>query len=270
MRRIPAVLSVVAALVLGSVTPALADCTQGERIGGECSAVTTSSDGEEVTIGVTTSSEGSAGSTSSSSTQSSGYGVWSPPPIRHEAELGSGECEVKLAGLCRAQAPAKPASSTTTETAPPTPPTHASQLKGFRPDSPSIAIEPNAWSLPTLPVNIYGLASRHRVSGELLGWPVVVRFTPTTFHWNYGDGTGRSTGSSGSSLLAQGKKQFDVTSTSHVYRRPGRYTVSLQVDYRVEFRFADGAFRDIDGVVSARARSRAIDVFTVSPLLEAD
>ena len=270
MRRVPAVLAVVAALVLGSVTPALADCTQSERIGGECSAVTTSSDGDEVTIGVTMSSEGSAGSTSSSSTSSNGFGTWSPPPIRQEAELGSGECEVKLAGLCRAQAPTKPSTSTTTESTPPTPPTHASQLKGFRPDSPSIAIEPNAWSLPTLPVNIYGLASRHRVSGELLGWPVVVRFTPTAFHWSYGDGTGRSVGSAGSSLLAQGKKQFDATSTSHVYRRPGRYTVFLQVDYRVEFRFVGGSFRDIKGLVSARASSRAIDVLTVSPLLEAD
>lgn len=270
MRRLRGALVVIAAVILGLATPAFADCTQGERIGGECSAVTTASDGSEVTIGVSTSSEGSPGTESSSSTVSSGYGTWSPPPIRQEAELGSSECEVKLAGLCRAQAPAKPAPTQTTESTPPTPPTHASQLKGFRPESPGIVIEPNAWSLPTLPLNMYARAERHRVNGELLGWPVVVRFTPVAFHWNYGDGTGRRLSSSGSSLSAQGKQQFEATSTSHVYRSPGRYTVSLQVDYRVEFRFAEGSFRDIDGTVSAGASSKGVEVLTVSPLLEAD
>lgn len=270
MRRGLGILAVVGALVLGTATPALADCTQGERIGGECSSVTTTSDGSEVTIGLTTSSNGSPGTAASSSTSSYVSGSWSPPPIRQEAELGSSECEVKLAGLCRAQAPSKPTATKNIEPTPPTPPTHASQLKGFRPETPIIAIEPNAWSLPTLAVNMYARAERHRVNGELLGWPVVVRFTPVAFHWNYGDGTGRSVSSPGSSLSAQGKEQFDTTSTSHVYRRPGRYTVSLKVDYRVEFRFVEGNFRHIDGLVSARALSRAIDVLTVSPLLEAD
>lgn len=270
MKRALGTLAVIGALVGGTSTPALADCTQGERIGGECSSVTTTSDGSEVTIGLTTSSDGSPGTAASSSTSTYGSGSWSPPPIRQEAELGSSECEVKLAGLCRAQAPAKPTASENTEATPPTPPTHASQLKGFRPDTPSIGIEPNAWSLPTLAVNVYARAERHRVNGELLGWPVVVRFTPVAFHWNYGDGTGRSVNSAGGSLSALGKQQFDATPTSHVYRKPGRYTVSLQVDYRVEFRFVEGGFRDIDGLVSARASSRAIDVLTVSPLLEAD
>jgi hypothetical protein len=132
MRRASGALALVAALIWGSATPALADCTQGERIGGECSAVTTSSDGEEVTIGVSTSTGGNPGSTADSSAASSGYGSWSPPPIRQEAELGSGECEVKLAGLCRAQAPAKPTTSTTTESTPPTPPTHASHSADSR------------------------------------------------------------------------------------------------------------------------------------------
>jgi hypothetical protein len=270
MRRGLGILALTGAMVAGTATPALADCTQGERIGGECSSVTTISDGSEVTIGLTRSNDGSPGTAARSSTSSNGFGTWSPPPIRQEAELGSSECELKLAGLCRAQAPAKPTAAEKTEATPPTPPSHASQLKGFRPDTPSIAIEPSAWSLPTLAVNIYARAERHRVNGELLGWPVVVRFTPVAFHWNYGDGTGRSLTSAGSSLSAQGKQQFDATQTSHVYRRPGVYTVSLQVDYRVEFQFDGGSFRDIKGVVSARASSRAIEVLTVSPLLEAD
>jgi len=41
------------------------------------------------------------------------------------------------------------------------------------------------------------------------------------------------------------------------------------VDYRVELWFDGGTFDDIDGRVSSRAASKTVEVFTVSPLLEA-
>jgi len=246
-----------------SSSPAWADCAQSERIAGECSSVTTTNNGSEVSVGLSTSREGTAGSVDSATHVGGGSGWWSPPPIRTEAELGSAECEVRVAGLCRAQAPPKQPQSVADTNNPPTPPTHASQMKGFRPQAPSLVIQPNAWSLPTLPVNLYAAASRHRVSGELLGWPVVVRFTPVAYHWSYGDGSGQSFSSPGAPAAAQ----FSPTPTSHRYRSPGRYTVSLRLDYRAEFRFEGGSFDDIDGLVSARAADKTIEVLTVSPLL---
>ena len=251
-----------------SIVPALpahADCAQSERIAAECSSVSTTNDGSEVTVGVSSTTAGSAGDSSTATSSSYSPGWWSPPPIRMEAELGSSECEITVAGLCRGQAPAKTSTSVATQAVAPTPPTHASQLKGFRPQTPRIEIQPNAWSLPTLPLNIYASASRHRVSGELLGWPVVVRFTPVAYHWGYGDGSGRSASVAGGASALQ----FSPTANSHRYARPGRYTVTLHVDYRVELRFDEGTFDDIDGLVSSRAPSRSVEVLTVSPLLEA-
>jgi hypothetical protein len=257
-------LALLSAVVLGeSSSPAWADCAQNERIAGECSSVITTNDGSEVSVELSTSRGGTSGSVDSGTEAGGGSGWWSPPPIRMEAELGSAECEVIVAGLCRAQAPPKQTQTASDTNNPPTPPTHASQLKGFRPQAPSLVIQPNAWSLPTLPVNLYASATRHRVSGELLGWPVVVRFTPVAYHWSYGDGSGQSFTNPGEPVAVQ----FSPTPTSHRYRSPGRYTVSLRVDYRAEFRFEGGSFDDIDGLVSARAADKTIEVLTVSPLL---
>jgi len=257
---------VVASLpIVGGV--ALADCAHNERIGGECSAITTQTNGQDVSISASATTGGSPGSTSSSATQGAAGGGYEPAPIRLEAELGSSECELKVAGLCRGSAPAKQEATETAVSVPPETPTHVSELATFRPDQPGIVTEPDGWSLPTLDLNVYSTAARHRVSGELLGWPVVVRFTPARFRWSFGDGQSATYSVSGSSNASAGRDQFDKTATSHAYVRPGTYTVRLVVDYDVEFKFDGGTFTDIDGRVSREASSRTITVFRVAPLL---
>ena len=254
--------------MLVSTQAAYADCSQAERTAGVCSSVSFGDDGDEVTISVSESEPGSSGSEQSSpSQQPSPSAPWTPPPIRQEAELGSSECQIKVQGLCRGAAPAKnPAQSDTTRT-PPTPPRYASDLKSFRPDQPGLMVEPSGWSVPTLPTNMVAQARSHTVSGELLGWPVDVRFRPVAFHFDFGDGQGRSTTDSGSSWSSRGVPQFSATSTSHRYAIPGEYQVRLQVDYRVELRFDGGDFDDLEGFVSASAPAQYVEVLTVSPLL---
>ena len=259
------------ALVVASVPAvggvALADCAQNERIGGECSAVTTQTNSQDVTISASVTTEGSPGLRVSSRAGGLVYGGYEPPPIRLEAELGSSECEVKVAGLCRGSAPAKQEPTESTVSIPPQAPTHVSELATFRPTQPGIVTEPDGWSLPTLELNVYSTANRHRVSGELLGWPVVIRFTPARFRWSFGDGHTATYSSAGSSNASAGRDQFDRSATSHAYSRPGSYTVRLVVDYDVEFKFEGGTFSDIDGRVSRDASSRVINVFRVAPLL---
>ena len=266
----PVVFVLVAALALvlslAHSSESFAECAHSERVAGTCSSVSSESDGESVTIERSESSTGDPGSEGTSG--SSAYGQdsdwWSPPPIRTEAELGSSECEITVVGLCRGQAPPKATTDTSAAT-PPAPPRFASELKNFRPHKPGIRTAPNGWSLPALPANIYAQASRHRVKGKLLGWPVEVRFTPVAYHWSYGDGSRASLSQPGSS----GSPQFSSTPTSHVFLRPGRYTVALQVDYRAEFRFEGGSFQRVSGRVSATASPVTIQVLTVSPLLVA-
>lgn len=268
-------LMVGAVVVTGSV--AYAQCSQAERTAGSCTDTTTQwttdNDGDQVTIIREESNAGSEGDQSGSGTPGTStgssvqMGPTSPPPIRQEAELGSTECEIKVQGLCRGAAPSKNPPVEQVTNTPPTPPRYASELASFRPDRPSIVFEPNGWSVPTLPTNMIAGASRHTVRGELLGWPVEVRFQPVTYHWSFGDGASRTVSVRGDSWSSRNAPQFAATPTSHRYLRPGNYRVDLVVDYRVEFRFEGDEFDDIDGYVSATALSRNMEVLSVSPLL---
>lgn len=265
MRRAVVVLltlTVSAATLALSAPPGYAGCSQAQRTAGVCVDIDIGDD--EVRVERSESTPGAPGTPGTSQTTSSS--TWEPPPLRMEAELGSAECEIKIDGLCRGAAPPKP---TTTESAatPPTPPRYASELEGFRPDRPGITVEPAGWSMPRLPTNFVARADTHREQGELLDWPVEVRFRPVTYHWQYGDGGGRSVTTRGSDWSSQGKRQFDTTATSYVYRAPGTYTVSLHVDYAVDIRFENDEFEELEGTVSVAAPSVEIDVLTVSPLV---
>lgn len=270
-RRFPAAVivgPVALAVMLVSAEAARADCSQAERTAGVCSSVNFGDDGDHVSISVSESTPGTPGGTQiAESQQPSPSTPWTPPPIRQEAELGSSECEIKVQGLCRGGAPAKNPPQSDSTLTPPTPPRYASDLKSFRPDQPGLVVEPSGWSVPTLPTNMVAQARSHTVSGELLGWPVDVRFRPVAFHFDFGDGQGRSTSDPGSSWSSRGAPQFSATSTSHRYAIPGGYQVRLRVDYRVELRFDGGDFDDLEGFVSANAPPRYVEVLTVSPLL---
>ena len=252
--------SALAMTVVTAPTEAWAGCSQAQRTAGACTDISVGD--EEITVERSTYDPGSPGS----STQTGSYSSWQPPPIRMEAELGSSECEIKIDGLCRGAAPSK-ATSQSISTTPPSLPRFASELEGFRPDTPSITVQPAGWTLPRLPTNLVANASTHRDSGELLGWPVEVRFLPVGYHWDYGDGSGRSTSNPGTQWAEAGKRQFDSTETSHVYRAPGKYRVALVVDYGVEIRFEDDEFTRVEGTVSARAADVVVHVLTVSPVV---
>lgn len=284
--------------------PAFAECSQADRNAGHCRSVDGSTTDNQVVIQVTTTRPGTPGSPGSSTAgHASGSGTTgssqtvsgqstthsqttSPRPPRRTTPqpprtpvLGSSECQIMIAGLCRAQSPPRvvptPASTAPparpapppTPPSPPTPPRFASELGAFVPDRPAFAIEPGEWSMPTLPTNFVAQASTHTQSGQLAGWPIEVRFTPIRFHWTFGDGSRATFTQPGRTWRQLGLKQFDPTPTSHVYQRPGVYTASVVVDYRAEFRFVGQSFQPVSGTVSASASPSRIRVLTISPLL---
>jgi hypothetical protein len=292
-----------------SGTPAFAECSQADRNAGTCRSVDGSTQDNQVIIQVNTARPGSPGTQGGSTTsQGTGSGVSggqstsngpssSSQPTRpgqvtnqtsssnstqrppRQPVLGSSECQIMIAGLCRAQSPPRvvPAPATAAPPPPPapppapprppTPPRFASELGAYTPDRPSFASEPGDWSLPTLPTNFVAQATTHIRRGQLAGWPVEVRFTPVRFHWTFGDGTRRTVTEAGKTWRELGLRQFDPTPTSHVYRRPGVYTARVVVDYRAEFRFVGESFQPVSGTVSATSPSQRVRVLTVSPLL---
>jgi hypothetical protein len=101
-------------------------------------------------------------------------------------------------------------------------------------------------------------------SGELLGWPIQVKFTPSSYQWTYGDGSSATTNSPGGSW---GENQFSPRATSHIYTKPGIYDISGEVKYSVSYRFDDGEFVGIPGSITRAGGQARVEVLTVSPLL---
>jgi hypothetical protein len=285
------VLLVLGALVLGILPsgvlmpegPAAAsECSQSSRTSGECLSISTEVGSGSVLIGATETSAGSGGSTSGGTTSGSSSGStsgasstaprlpFSPAPPRSPV-LGTAECSVIVAGRCRAGSPNRNPPVTPQQrpavprvVIPPTPPSSISDLAHFSPAPASFVIEPGSWTLPRLATNMYSHARQHEVPGQLLGWPLEVRFTPQSFRWTYGDGSSATSGGGGSSW---GGAQFSVTQTSHVYRQPGVYSVGLSIDYTVSYRFVGGNFVSLPGTVSQSGGVQQLTVLRVTPVL---
>ena len=139
-------------------------------------------------------------------------------------------------------------------------------LVNFRPNAAVHRMEPNGWMVVGLPTNFYADSSAHVLDGQLLGRPASVRFTPKAYRWNYGDGTAATLPTKGGSWAALGIPEFDPTPTSHVFRAPGTYTITLSVDVGAEYRFNGGGWNSIAGTLPVAANplvARAGDARTV-------
>lgn len=143
----------------------------------------------------------------------------------------------------------------------------ASDLVSFRPAPPSLAGEPEGLGVVGMPTNIVGAASEQRIPGSLLGYDVVVRFTPVGYVFDYGDGTLRRSSSGGSTWERLGQTQFTPTSTSHTYAARGEYRVAVTVEYAASVDFGSGTWRPVAGLVSATTGSYGVRVVEVRTAL---
>ena len=134
-------------------------------------------------------------------------------------------------------APAQPGTLTLTDVA------------AFRPQVGANLMQPNGWAIVGLDTNFYSTGGAQVVPGTLLGGPAEVRFTPVAFTWDYGDGASRTSATAGAPWAALGIREFDPTNTSHIYRTKGTYTITLTIDYAVEYRLGAGAWVPITGLL---------------------
>ncbi len=141
------------------------------------------------------------------------------------------------------------------------PTVHAEDLVSFRPAAPSILSEPAGLGVAGLPLNVVSTASEQRLSGELLGYQVTVRFVPAGFIFDYGDGTTQRSTSGGTSWARLGQAQFTPTSTSHAYRQRGDYVVGVRVQYAASVDFGTGTWRPVIGYVTASTSGHGIRIF---------
>jgi len=142
----------------------------------------------------------------------------------------------------------------------PTPAITLRDLAGFRPTPGTQQMEPNGWVVPGLDANFYAIVGQQRVPGTLLGQPATVRFTPTAYHWNYGDNQAAVRSTKGGTWAQLGLADFDPTPTSHVYVTEGEYIIRLTIDFRAEYQFGSNAFRPVVGTISLPANDLRVTV----------
>lgn len=152
-------------------------------------------------------------------------------------------------------------------TAPAPPTVSIADVATFAPSLAAAMSEPGGWAIVGLPVNLVGPSGPVTVEGTLLGGPAQVRFTPTVWHWDLGDGATASVSTPGASWTDLGLTEFSGTATSHVYSAPGIHRVSLAVDVIAEYRIGGGAWSPVPGMLTVPVSGFDLVVATADTVL---
>lgn len=233
-----AVISAAALALMPLATPAVAaTCTAAHIASGSCSVNGGTSGGGVDLWGDATSggSNGSAGNEND----------------------GPDECPVVVNGQCVGTSPPKDGSG----------PTSISDLESFRPRTPVQFGEPSGWSVRRIPTNFWSTPATHTVSGELLGNPADVRFTPFLFRRYFGDGERQTSVTRGAPWRDLGQSPWTRTPTSHVYQSDGRFRVRLLVWYSAAYRFGSQDWVPLVGEVAVWANEIELVVLSADVVL---
>lgn len=133
-------------------------------------------------------------------------------------------------------------------------------LASFRPATPRLAGEPGGFAVAGMPANLVAAASVEEIPGTVLGWDVVVRFTPVAFEFSHGDGTSAVHPTGGATWQQLGQAQFTPTGTSHVYRERGIHSVNVSVRYAAAVDFGSGTWRPVPGYITATSGGYRVQV----------
>lgn len=149
----------------------------------------------------------------------------------------------------------------------PAPTVTLEDLASFSPRADRLSAEPGDWAIAGLAVNPVADDAPASASGELLGLPAEVRFTPVEFLWDHGDGSTLSTSDGGATWAELGQTEFSGTATSHVYGEPGVYTLALSVRFAAEYAVGGGPWTPVAGTLLAESGSFEIIVGSAGTVL---
>lgn len=135
-----------------------------------------------------------------------------------------------------------------------------SDLASFAPAPPTTLAEPSSLGVAGRPANFVATASAHTREGTILGAPVTVRFTPSAYTFDYGDGTSATRSRGGATWPALGQAAFTPTDTSHVYERRGEYITTVTVHYTADVDLGTGWF-PLDGTLPVTSPPHAIRIY---------
>ncbi len=138
-------------------------------------------------------------------------------------------------------------------------------LAQFRPIVGELVVEPHGWGVVGTPTNFYATAETHTMAGELFDMPIEVRWAPSSYVFDYGDGTTESSEASGTAWRGT-EESWTETATSHVYAERSDVTASLTVVFTAEVDAGGGWFA-VPGTLPVAAPSVGVKVFEVDTVL---
>lgn len=140
-----------------------------------------------------------------------------------------------------------------------------SDLERFAPVVGELVVEPDGWGVVGTPTNFYATAESHTMEGELFGSPVEVRWTPTSYVFDYGDGTVHESEASGAAWRGT-QESWSETATSHTYASTDDVTASVTVVFTAEVDAGSGWFA-VPGTLAVEAPAVSVKVFEVDTVL---
>ena len=154
---------------------------------------------------------------------------------------------------------------TRTEPLPSARPITMADLAQFRPLVGKLVVEPDGWGVVGTPTNFYATAESHTMSGELFDVPIQVRWTPSSYIFDYGDGTVEETEASGAAWEGP-EESWTETATSHTYGSTDDATASVTVVFTAEVDAGGGWFA-VPGSLPVEAPAVDVKVFEVDTVL---
>lgn len=146
-----------------------------------------------------------------------------------------------------------------------TAPITISDLARFTPLVGELMVEPDGWGVVGTPTNFYATAETHTMDGELFDAPIEVRWTPSAYRFDYGDGTVEETQASGSAWSGPAESWTETT-TSHTYADREDVTASVTVIFTAEVDTGAGWFA-VPGSLPVDAPSVSVKLFDVDTVL---
>lgn len=138
-------------------------------------------------------------------------------------------------------------------------------LAQFTPTVGELVVEPDGWGVVGTPTNFYATAEAHTVLGSLFDTPIRVHWTPSSYIFDYGDGTTEQTDAGGQPWHGE-QESWTETATSHVYRSRDDRTASLTVVFTAEVDAGGGWFA-VPGTLPIQAPPEPVQLFEVHSVL---
>ncbi|WP_062202699.1 hypothetical protein [Demequina salsinemoris] len=135
----------------------------------------------------------------------------------------------------------------------------------LEPGVPEHTIQPDqGWVYSTVPTIAYVEPDPVIISRTLLGVPVRIRATPTSYEWTWGDGETTTTTDPG--------QPYPNETISHTYTaQQTDVSIVLETTWAGSYSIDGGAWIDIDGTITSTSATQTLEVRTVhSKLVDCD